>query len=579
MVLKRKLPSKQGLTDKQENKGTSGTDFVADDFPESPNKQTKTPDVAAESSAFAEDMIASEPKDLPEKDFTESEDVFDDVTAAVPEDDFADFDASDFTEARSVDSPHELTAAQEGAAKDFVNPDSDYDPAQEPEFNKVQYHTESDEESQIGQPTASLDAGDDWDLDPASFMSEEVKKEEITPEDSKPEKAGQPWQAPHAGSAPEIPQSQPAAASKSNPFAALMSLLFIVGLFGGSYYVFENKEKFTEIFARWTGALNEVSAELPAQELAIDSAAGYPNAQDDLTPDEVVVMPSAEKTDIQIKDRQPAMGGGDGSGTGTPAAVEQGQVIATTEDDILDQDKTADVDIMPADEAEKAKAEEMPKEVSAFAALQAAIMKKREQKNEKNEISEFDELMNEPVNMKELGKLERRERVLDMRQQLNKELRAYRQTLTKYDDASLMPKPGEFFSGEYSDQLRRTRQQENGLDPEYADESIIPKLQAPETPGVRTLNAFEEYMSEPERQKIRMPKNLDPWVAGNLFPPLELLSIVPNYGIIALLGSEEGVLLLGDEVKGWELVSAEQTYAEFRKGKHKKVLSLEHANR
>jgi hypothetical protein len=60
---------------------------------------------------------------------------------------------------------------------------------------------------------------------------------------------------------------------------------------------------------------------------------------------------------------------------------------------------------------------------------------------------------------------------------------------------------------------------------------------------------------------------------------LEVLSFVPDYGIIGLNRGSEGVLLIGESLEGWELVGVYDAYAEFRKGELNKIVTIKDANR
>ncbi len=92
-----------------------------------------------------------------------------------------------------------------------------------------------------------------------------------------------------------------------------------------------------------------------------------------------------------------------------------------------------------------------------------------------------------------------------------------------------------------------------------------PVTNAPER--VRTLADFPEveaYM--PEREKVEIPANLKPKLAATDFPALEVLSYVPNQGVVAFADGREGVLLIGESINGWELVAVNADTAEFKAG-------------
>lgn len=92
-----------------------------------------------------------------------------------------------------------------------------------------------------------------------------------------------------------------------------------------------------------------------------------------------------------------------------------------------------------------------------------------------------------------------------------------------------------------------------------------PVTNAPER--VRTLADFPDvdaYM--PEREKVEIPANLKPKLAATDFPALEVLSYVPNQGVVAFADGREGVLLIGESINGWELVAVNADTAEFKAG-------------
>lgn len=92
-----------------------------------------------------------------------------------------------------------------------------------------------------------------------------------------------------------------------------------------------------------------------------------------------------------------------------------------------------------------------------------------------------------------------------------------------------------------------------------------PVTNAPEK--VRTLADFPDvsaYM--PEREKVEIPANVKPKLAATDFPALEVLSYVPNQGVVAFADGREGVLLIGESINGWELVAVHADSAEFKAG-------------
>lgn len=92
-----------------------------------------------------------------------------------------------------------------------------------------------------------------------------------------------------------------------------------------------------------------------------------------------------------------------------------------------------------------------------------------------------------------------------------------------------------------------------------------PLANAPER--VRTLADFPDIQPyAPEQEKVEIPKGLKPKLAATDFPSLEVLSFVPGKGIVAFADGREGVLLIGESLNGWELVSVAPDHAEFKTG-------------
>lgn len=84
---------------------------------------------------------------------------------------------------------------------------------------------------------------------------------------------------------------------------------------------------------------------------------------------------------------------------------------------------------------------------------------------------------------------------------------------------------------------------------------------------VRTLADFPDIEPyAPEKEKVEIPKNLKPKMAATDFPSLEVLSFVPDKGIVAFADGREGVLLIGESINGWTLVGVSPDHAEFKTG-------------
>jgi hypothetical protein len=104
---------------------------------------------------------------------------------------------------------------------------------------------------------------------------------------------------------------------------------------------------------------------------------------------------------------------------------------------------------------------------------------------------------------------------------------------------------------------------------------VIPEPVVPKKPGVRTLVDFEDQIFDIPRDKVRIPRHLTPRVGASGFPALEILSLVPHKGIIAFAKGREGILMIGEQIEGWELITVRNEYAEFHNGKRKHVVELD----
>lgn len=104
---------------------------------------------------------------------------------------------------------------------------------------------------------------------------------------------------------------------------------------------------------------------------------------------------------------------------------------------------------------------------------------------------------------------------------------------------------------------------------------IVGEPTANAAPRVRTLADFEADPFEPEREKVRIPRGLKPKMAATDFPSLEVLSFVPQKGIIAYADGRQGVLLVGESISGWELTNVTNDVAEFRAGRKSHYVTAE----
>lgn len=206
--------------------------------------------------------------------------------------------------------------------------------------------------------------------------------------------------------------------------------------------------------------------------------------------------------------------------------------------------------------------EDMPEELSTIAKLQNEIERLKEQKEQQEEQRVVEE-------------------VLPTKQQIQAELDAYREALAQAQTPEEMSQANEAARSAGQRQstrpVTRTTAAPAGLPPGKVLENPynLPTIPEPEENAetrVRTLEDFELEMFTPERDRVRIPNNIRPRLSATDYPQLELLSVVPEQGIIAAHKGREGVLLLGESIEGWQLVGVFTDYAEFRNGQRKYIL-------
>jgi hypothetical protein len=339
----------------------------------------------------------------------------------------------------------------------------------------------------------------------------------------------------------------------------ITSLTVIGGITFGAYYAFTNLDHVQEMVARWTGALNQVSQDLPVEPppVAINR--------------DVSTAVIADAGTIELTRR-----GGDNGGAGggdeppLPPVTEKAQGSGAM---------VEFADVTP-EEARKPIAadgsEEIPDDVNAFAKLMDKISEKRKEKRQ----TDAAKLPDEPADLDpaDLNPVERTLRNNEVISSVEEELAAYRKALSQTDNPALKPRPGEFFSGQGRPQVPQTARpnEQSRNNPVMAEPTADV---APKKPEVRSMADFNVDMFDPTGERVRLPRGLRPRLSAADFPSLELLSLVPNYGLIAVSKGREGVLLVGDTFEGWELVAVRDGYAEFRFGDRKYVLSMSHADR
>lgn len=386
-----------------------------------------------------------------------------------------------------------------------------------------------------------------------------------------------------------------------------LTLVLILGVVG--FMFVKNREKAIEMIARWTGTLNQVSQELPADQQASAQKTGqqmqHPGnaamgsamvgtataAQGAMSP------PAVPGQGVALASTTPGQAVQSEAGIGAPKAqpanapqgaqgAQQGAQAATptpTDGHV----KVDFADVPPAEAKQPITAdgsEAMPPDVSALAKLQKQIIDKQktDQKTAQAAGDGGDQphMPTPPVNPREdISKMtpeQVSERNANLIGKTRAGLDAYRKALAAEQDPALHQKPGQF--------LGQLDQMDDGSGRpvnQYANPTVknpLAMFQKKET-GVRTLSDFESQTSfQPDQPQIRFPKNIRPQIGAGDFPPLEILSLVPNYGLIGINRGHQGALLIGETIEGWELVSVYSNYAEFHQGDRKHIVMLNNAD-
>lgn len=358
---------------------------------------------------------------------------------------------------------------------------------------------------------------------------------------------------------------------------AVVGLLLLIILATGTYYAFvERGDKTTERLARITNALEEVSEE-PLEEAEVQ-------------PEKVQTTP-VEVTDVKIEPVEleeddpfldfPA----EGESLEAETELSESDVeVAIAEGQDKLENKTVvefvDVSEEEADELITGEgAEEMPEEVTNFVDRWKNAVEQAEAKRQgKDEAEEAEEVAQKTAS-EEPMKTDKEK--LD---NLEDELAAYRRILA--GDSDKGPKkvsPKEFFYGDGGKGMtangnqRDMKTQDQAASMYGANPYNLPVVNEPSQKklrSIRTLDDFDVTMFEPEKPRVRIPKNVHPTFKAHEFPQFYLLSLLPGQGVVAQNKGRQGVLMLGESVEGWELVAVASQYAEFRKGKRRHVLTL-----
>jgi hypothetical protein len=603
MVLKRKLPSAVAKEAEKKEKSTESASISASQSaPDTPSKKVSF-------DAFADEVPVKKAPLAPEPIIESSESV-------IPEQSTKLSNTDSFQERHLPESDFSVEDKQPSTSPTDTSESTIDSWAEEPETSQ-------------GWDLDEIDSAKSSEEDVFGSMAEEVNKEQGDPsisslaEETEQQKSDPlpPWQQGSVGStAPELPEGttfknnstdkanlSPAEIAargaanlrhheKAKPFGALVGVLLLVGIGFAGYSFFVEKDDTTEVISRWTGSLNEVSEEIPTGSDKVDT----PQTAAVLQPESVVDTGSSDGQGmISIATNVPEDEMGDlmpKEGTSEPMEDEiMPEVRQPTASADVNTNTIVEFVDVPEDEVEQPidaeGAPNMPKEVGVIVQLQQAIEQARQEKNP-TDFKPTEEVVSEVVeeenNLEMLSPAELDQRNKDLSRQLEEELAEYRKILAgeSSEDSSYKPSPNEYFDGleENQDGSIAIPERQSALLSQQQAESlygsnpynlpVVPEPTYKEDTGIRTLEDYDVSMFQVERERVRIPKNVRPTFRATNFPPLILLSTVPKKGIIAELNTKQGVLLIGESVSGWELLSVKQEYAEFTNGKRKHIVSI-----
>jgi hypothetical protein len=242
--------------------------------------------------------------------------------------------------------------------------------------------------------------------------------------------------------------------------------------------------------------------------------------------------------------------------------------------------------------------EKMPEDVGLIASVQQAIAAEK--------AKQAGAVPGQPL--PETPAEKREDSANQLQASLQEELAAYRKALAQADSVAAAPKPSEFFDNpkaymgtapgespavETASTAGETVSTDGALLPPPAANSgsgvppaelftnnpnnlpIVAEPTAAQVQKIRTLEDFDVAAFEPENDRVRIPQGLKPRLTLGEFPALEVLSFVPGKGLIGLYDGNEGVLLLGESLEGWQLVNVTPDNAEFKKGNKTNYVSAE----
>lgn len=348
------------------------------------------------------------------------------------------------------------------------------------------------------------------------------------------------------------PPTLPTIAKSGNLFGSIVSLLVVGLVVVLGVMFFQNRDKAIEMVARWTGTLNKVSQELPDNQKRADALEV-----------EAEVPHQVLENGVELK-----VDGSSGS---------------TVKVDIVEDETGAaqvHVEQMPSEQ------EPVDDQLSDFERLQKAL--DRQRAKQRQDTSAKLEEESPDLDPATLTEEERMQRNLELIGSVNEELNAYRKALSDTGNPALKPKPGQFFREREGQKTDTTPQPAPTpvAPPTSGSRGVVgaapqPQQEIPEEldDGIRKLADFVDALPEVDTSRVRVPRGLTPRISGGDFPPLEVLSLIPNYGLVGVIRGREGVLMLGETLENWELVAVYDGYAEFRLGSRNKIVTINDANR
>lgn len=381
-----------------------------------------------------------------------------------------------------------------------------------------------------------------------------------------------PWQG--AGNVPpaELPgprntfRNMGAPASGGFQLVAAVAVLALVG--GGAWYMLSKPDNANERLARWSGSLRETTETLP-------------DGQNGPVPERTVRMDELAQNDGLLPPPDPnasSIQALPSSGGSSSAVIDFADVAPNQQRGPITADGS----------------EQMPEDIGFIASLQKAIAeKKAERSGDASPGVPSVPAAGAPVTPAATGTETAMDKTIKneaLKAQLDAELAAYRKALVDAGNVAEAPRPAEFLANAQAQAAQPTPSpyiganaqsgataplqpppaaQAAGLPPAElygSNPGNLPVLPEPvaEQPKVRQLSDFDVSMFEPDKDKVRIPKGIRPRMSTGDFPEMDVLSLVPNKGLIAYHNGQEGVLLIGETVDGWQLVGVNGQAAEFR---------------